>query len=106
MFKRIKQSMTIEKAFLLLEQSFLPMKPRFDQLPFPDKAAFREHLRVMQSEGLELHDVAVMITCPFLPTLDRDTLEQLGGQVFVWKMEKLVQNEVYDFFRSELDKYL
>ena len=82
------------------------MNPSFDRLSFSEKGAFREQLREMQNMGLELHDVAVMIACPFLPTFKRDILEQLGGQVFRWKMEKLVQAEVYDHFRAELDKYL
>lgn len=104
MFERLKQSMNIEKAFLLLEKEDFDLKRVFDQFTWTDKAFIREQMRQMQDQGFEVHDLAVMLITPYLRHFPRKRRDVLGGIIANWWLEKKIQPDVQDFFRAELAK--
>ena len=104
MFKRLKQTMNIDKAFLIWEQEGIYLKNLFDKFPWSERAYLREEMRKMQDQGFEIQDLAVMLITPFLSAFPQERREELGGIVFRWLMDKRIQTEVHDYFRNELKK--
>lgn len=84
----------------------MPILRRIDGLSFGERAEYREGLRNLQADGLELYDVAVMAICPFLSTFNKESLEGIYAWVSVWKSQGLVQDEVYEHFCEEMSRFL
>lgn len=106
MFKRIQYSMVIEKALLLWEGQLIPIKIRFNELSFYEKAQFREGLRDMQRMGLELHDVAIMIIVQFLSSFSKEYCDWICEIVSRWEAQGMIQEEVYQHFTDEISQYM
>ena len=105
MFKRVKESMIIEKAYILCRQEMgVDAKAMISRMDFPERAAAREGLRQMiRHRGLEVNDVAVMLIVPLLPWLRGDAFHTMFNVVVEWEIFKKIQPEVKEHYRKELE---
>jgi hypothetical protein len=85
-FKRIKRSMTWEKALLFWEEQGVPIKGVFEQLSFPDKAQIRERARGIQADGAEIEDVATLAACYLFDALSEAQKDIVRAIVWQWKI--------------------
>lgn len=97
MFDRIKNSLTIEKAYVLLKDAVsVDMKALHAALPHHEAAGIRESLREAQkTHGLELHDVATMMLVPFLERFDFTERVEINNAVGTWAARGQIQPQVF-----------
>lgn len=100
MFDRIKNSLTIEKAYVLLREAVnVDMKAVHASLPNREDAVIRESLREGQkAHGLELHDVATMMLVPFLERFDFATRTEIHDVVGRWAARGQIQAQVFSIY--------
>ena len=98
MFERIRRSLVIEKAHELWRSEGVNTRSVFKRLDFTSSAGYREGLRKLQSDGLELHDVAVVMIMAIWPCLSVAEQGNVLSTVSMWHADRLIMPHLFSTY--------